>query len=117
MAYSWQEATHHHAPPASTPELEPQWTYKVSDDVATFSINQVTHQLRFSAPGLETFTYIDPEMTKAGKVISGDLQDSRWRIRYIVPADKAKFRTAVVFVESLRAGGGTYTLFGTPVAQ
>jgi len=117
MAYSWQEATHHHAPPVSTPELEPQWTHKVSDDVATFSINQVTHQLRFSAPGLETFTYIDPEMTKAGKVISGDLQDSRWRIRYIVPADKAKFRTAVIFVESLRAGGGTYTLFGTPVAQ
>jgi len=56
-------------------------------------------------------------MTKAGKVISGDLQDSRWRIRYIVPADKAKFRTAVIFVESLRAGGGTYTLFGTPVSQ
>lgn len=115
MAYSWQEATRHHAPPASTPELEPEWTFRVSDDVATFSINPSTHQLRFTAPRLETFTYIDPGMTKSHQWISGDLQDSRWRIQYIVPSDKARFRTAAIFVESLKAGGGAYALFGTPV--
>jgi hypothetical protein len=117
MAYSWQEATHHHQPPASTPELEPRWTFRVSDDVATFSINPATRQLRFSAPGLETFTYIDPGMTRSKQWISGDLKDSRWRIQYIVPANTAKFRTAAILVQSLRPGGGTYTLFGTPVTQ
>jgi Asp-tRNA(Asn)/Glu-tRNA(Gln) amidotransferase A subunit family amidase len=123
IAYSWEQATHHRRPPDRTvPEIEPHWSYKVSDGTATFSIDPAGQQIRFSAPNLETYTYIDPGMksqhvTGRGRpqpLYSGEFQDSHWHIRYIVPTSGA---SAAISVENLWTGGGSYELFGAAVAQ
>jgi Asp-tRNA(Asn)/Glu-tRNA(Gln) amidotransferase A subunit family amidase len=112
MAYSWEQATHHRRPPSTTPELPSQWTYSVSDGIATFQVNPTLHQLRFSAPGIETYSYIDPGMVTSKEWVSGEFKDSRWRIRYKVPVDDTKSKSASIFVESEWTGGATYTLSG-----
>ena len=125
LAYSWEQATHHRRPPdENVPELQPKWAYKVTDGTATFWLDPVGQQLRFTAPGFETYTYIDPGM-KAQHVTgnpkngpkplySGAFADSHWQISYNVPTDGSP---ASIFVDNLWTGGGLYSLFGAAAAQ
>jgi Asp-tRNA(Asn)/Glu-tRNA(Gln) amidotransferase A subunit family amidase len=117
IAYSWEQATHHRRPPATTPEIEPRWSFRVSDGTATFVINPSVQRFRFTAPNFETYTYLDPGMTMSEEWISGELKDSRWHILYKVPVDASKSKTATILVENLWTGGSTYTLSGTPSGQ
>jgi hypothetical protein len=118
IAYSWEQATHHRRPPdANTPEIDPHWAYKVTDGVATFVISPALQQFRFTAPGFETYAYIDPGMNVSPEWISGELKDRHWHIHYKVPVDNSKSRPASIFVDNLWTGGGTYNLSGTPILQ
>ena len=122
LAYSWEQATHHRRPPDRTvPEIDPHWSYKVTDGVATFVLDPVGQQIRFSAPNFETYAYIDPGMksqhdtgSKPKPLYSGEFQDSHWHIRYRVPTTG---ETASIFVDDLWAGGGVYNLLGPAVTQ
>src|SRR5262249_3794158 len=109
IAFSWEQATHHRRLPATTPEIEPQWSIRVSDGVATFVINPDLQRFRFTAPGFETFVYFDPGMNVSKEWISGELKDSRWHIHYKVPVDTAKSKSASIFVDNLWVGGGRTT--------
>jgi amidase len=117
IAYSWEQATHHRRLPATTPEIEPRWSYRVSDGVATFVINPNLRRFRFTAPNVDTFTYLDPGMNASNEWISGELKDARWHIHYKVPVNASKSKSATVFVDNLWTGGTTYTLHGASVAQ
>ena len=84
-------------------------------------LDPVGRQIRFTAPGFETYAYIDPGMKsqhdtgkKPKPLYSGEFQDSHWHIRYRVPTNGD---SASIFVDNLRAGGGVYNLFGPAVAQ
>jgi hypothetical protein len=122
LGYSWEQATHHRRPPDRTvPEIDPHWSYKVTDGAATFVLDPVGQQIRFSAPNFETYAYIDPGMKsqhdkgkKPKPVYSGEFRDSHWHIRYKVPTDGD---SASIFVDNLWAGGGVYNLVGPAVAQ
>ena len=120
LAYSWEQATHHRRPPDRTvPELQPAWSYVVSDGVATFYLDPSGQQVRLTAPGIETYTYIDPGMksqhvtgntAKGPKPLySGEFQDTHWHMRYNVPTDGS---AASIFIDDLWTGGGVYTLTG-----
>ena len=125
IAFSWEQATHHRRVPASTPPIDPHWSYKVTDGVATFLLDPVGQQLRFTAPGFETYAYIDPRMEskhdtgkkadRALAVISGEFKDSHWQIRYSVPIGGSN--SASIFIDNLWTGGGIYNLYGKAVAQ
>ncbi|HJZ72457.1 MAG TPA: amidase family protein [Vicinamibacterales bacterium] len=117
IAFSWEQATHHRRLPATTPEIEPHWPIRVTDGVATFVVNADLQRFRFTAPGFETFVYLDPGMNVSKQWISGELKDSRWHIHYKVPVDSSKSKLASIFVDNLWAGGGTYNLFGAPISQ
>ena len=117
IAYSWEQATHHRQPPETTPEIAPAWTHVVTDGTATFEVNATQHQVRFTAPGIETYSYVDPGMVASKEWISGELKDNRWHIHYKVPVNEAKSKAASIFVESEWTNGGAYRLTGTPVAQ
>jgi Asp-tRNA(Asn)/Glu-tRNA(Gln) amidotransferase A subunit family amidase len=118
MAYSWEQATHHRrAPDATVPELEPQWTYSVSDGSATFEVNPGLRKLRFTAPGVDTYTYLDPGMVVSKEWISGEFKDSHWHIHYKVPVNAAKAKSASIDVDNLWTGGGRYTLSGAPISH
>jgi amidase len=110
FAYSWQESTHVRRLPQTTPELLPEWSNVISDGIATFQLNLETQQLRFTAPGIDTFVYRDPDMKASPQWIHGEIRDSRWNIRYKVPANPSKPKSASVLVDSLWAGGGSYHL-------
>jgi len=122
LAYSWEQATHHRRPPDHTvPEIEPHWSYKVTDGVATFFVDPVGQQIRFTAPDFETYTYIDPGMKsqhdtgkKPRPLYSGDFEDSHWHLKYTVPTDG---NSASIFVDNLWIGGGVYNLNGAAIAQ
>jgi Asp-tRNA(Asn)/Glu-tRNA(Gln) amidotransferase A subunit family amidase len=125
LAYSWEQATHHRRPPDGTvPEIDPHWSYKVTDGTATFVIDPAGQQIRFTAPGFETYAYIDPGMKsqhvtgnpKNGPkpIYSGEFQDSHWHISYNIPTDGS---AASIFVDNLWTGGGIYNLFGAAAAQ
>ena len=113
FAFSWEQATHHRHPPASTPAIEPHWSYRVSDGVAAFDLDPIGLQFHFTAPTIDTYVYIDPAMRTVKGVVSGELKDDRWHIRYSIPAGVPG--VATVWVNDLWAGGGTYTLYGTAV--
>jgi amidase len=115
FAFSWEQATHVRRPPASTPDIEPHWSYRVTDAVATFNLDPAGHRFRFTAPGADTFVYIDPAMHDVHGVQIGELKDDRWHIRYSIAAGVPG--TSVVWVDDLWKPGVTYTLFGTAVAQ
>ena len=117
IAFSWEQATHHRRPPATTPEMDPHWPYRVTDGVATFVINPDLQQFRFTAPNFETYAYLDPGMNVSKEWISGELKDSRWHIHYKVPVDKSKSKSASIFVDNQWIGGGTYNLYGAPISQ
>ena len=110
FGYSWEQATHHRRVPASTPALEPRWSYQVKDGVAAFHIDPIGRQLRFTAPGMDTFVYIDPDMTTTRRIIEGSLRDDHWRIRYSVPVNGRD--VAVIWVDDLWTRGDGYTLYG-----
>lgn len=125
MAYSWEQATHHRRPPDGTvPELQPAWAYTVTDGTATFYLDPAGHQVRFSAPGAETYTYIDPGMKSQhvtgnpahgpAPLFSGEFEDTHWHVSYRVPTDGS---SASVFVENRWTGGGAYTLHGAATAH
>jgi len=117
FAYSWEQATHIRRPPSNTvPEILPEWTSVVTDGAARFEINSQTHQLRFSAPDVDTFVYRDPDMKMSSQWLQGQLKDSRWRIRYKLPVNPSKSKSASVDVDSLW-GGGSYTLDGQASQQ
>ena len=88
----------------------------VSDGAARFEINPETQQLRFSAPGIDTFVYRDPDMKMSRQWLQGQLKDSRWHIRYKLPVNPSKSKSASVDVDSLW-GGGSYTLDSQPGSQ
>ena len=117
IGFSWEQATHHRRLPATTPEIEPHWSFRVSDGVATFVINPDMQRFRFTAPGFETFVYLDPGMNVSNEWISGELKDRRWHIHYKVPINASKSKSASIFVDNLWTGGGTYNLFGSPIPQ
>ena len=117
IAFSWEHDTHHRRLSATTPEIEPHWSFRVSDGVATFVINPDLQRFRFTAPGFETFIYLDPGMSVSKEWISGELKDSRWHIHYKVPVNPSKSKSASIFVDNLWTGGGTYNLFGEPNSQ
>ena len=117
IGFSWEQATHHRRLPATTPEIEPHWSFRVSDGVATFVINPDMQRFRFTAPGFETFVYLDPGMNVSNEWISGELKDRRWHIHYKVPVNASKSKSASIFVDNLWTGGGTYNLFGSPIPQ
>ena len=117
IAYSWEQTTHHRRVPASVPELLPDWSHVVSDGTATLEIDTESQQLRFTAPGVDTFVYRDPGMKTSSQWTQGQLRDSRWRIHYKVPANPSKSRSATIDVDDLWTDGGTYSLEGTPGVQ
>jgi amidase len=118
FAYSWEQAMHVRRVPASTPDLEPRWSFRVTDTVATFDIAPASNQLRFRAPGMDTFVYIDPGMRTEEDTLVGAFKDDRWRIRYTVPRPSARSRFerdrrssyAAIWVDDLWTRGGSYTL-------
>ncbi len=125
FAYSWEQATHHRRPPDGTvPEIDPHWAYEVTDGLATFFLDPAGRQIRFSAPGFETYAYLDPGMKSQhvtgnpkhgpAPLYSGEVEDSHWHIRYKVPTDGS---AASIYVDNLWAGGGIYSLFGAAVSQ
>ena len=109
MAFSWEQATHIRRVPASTPSLDPQWEFRVTDGAANFYIAPSVEQLRFTGPEFDTFAYIDPDMHHVkGKVI-GEFKDDHFHVRYSVPT--AGDRSATIQVRDLWTGGD-YTLVG-----
>jgi amidase len=98
IAYSWEQATHLRRVPASTPALEPRWAYRVTDGVAGFQIAPDSRQLRFTAPGIDTFVYIDPAMHEVKGTFIGEFKDDRWHVRYSVPTSD---RLATISVNDL----------------
>jgi Asp-tRNA(Asn)/Glu-tRNA(Gln) amidotransferase A subunit family amidase len=115
LGYSWEQATHHRRVPASTPDLEPRWSYSVTDGIAAFDIDQIGRRLRFTAPGMDTFVYIDPDMAATRRTIEGSVSDDHWRIHYAIPVGGRD--TAVIWVDDLWTRGGSYTLYGRAVRQ
>jgi Asp-tRNA(Asn)/Glu-tRNA(Gln) amidotransferase A subunit family amidase len=115
IGYSWEQATHHRRLPSTTPEIEPTWSYRVSDGAATFLINPGQRRFRFTGPNGETFVYLDPGMKMSPEWISGELKDSRWHIHYQVPVNRSKSKSAAIVVDNLWTGGDTYNLHGAPV--
>jgi amidase len=121
FAYSWEQATHIRRPPASTPDIEPHWTWAVNDGSARFQLNPGGNQFRFTAPRqlpetglLDTYTYIDPAMRMVNGVFTGELKDDRWHVRYAVSIDHR--RVSTIWVDDLWSGR-IYTLYGTAIAQ
>ncbi len=110
FAYSWQQSTHVRRAPSTTPELLPEWSNVISDGTATFEVNPETQQFRFTAPGINTFVYRDPDMKVSSQWIQGKIADNRWNIRYKVPTSRSKPKSASVSVDSVWAGGESYHL-------
>jgi Asp-tRNA(Asn)/Glu-tRNA(Gln) amidotransferase A subunit family amidase len=115
IAYSWEQATHVRQVPASTPALEPDWQYRVTDGTAVLDLSTSTKQLRFTAPGIDTFVYIDPAMHDAKGTAIGEFKDDRWHVRYSVPTTGQ--RLATVWVDDLWTDEGAYRLFGTATPE
>jgi hypothetical protein len=115
IAYSWEQATHTRRVPASTPALEPQWVYRVSDGSANFYIAPSGNQLRFTGPEIDTFVYIDPAMHDVKGTLIGEFKDDRWHIRYSIPM--AGDRLAMIRVRDLWSTGRAYTLVGAATPQ
>jgi Asp-tRNA(Asn)/Glu-tRNA(Gln) amidotransferase A subunit family amidase len=115
IAYSWEQATHVRRAPASTPVLEPRWSYRVSDGIANFDLDPAGKQFHFTAPGMDTFVYIDPAMHDVKGTQIGELKDDRWHIRYSVPTGAPGIAT--ISVVDLWTNEGAYTLFGRAVPR
>jgi amidase len=115
FAYSWEQATHIRRAPASTPVIEPRWSYRVSDGAARFDLDPVGKQFRFIAPGSDTFVYIDPAMRTTNGIVRGELKDDRWHIRYSVRTAAPGLST--IWADDLWSRGDPYTLLGTAVPQ
>lgn len=113
FAYSWEQATHHRRVPPTTPTLEPRWSFRVDDGMATFRLDPSGNRFRFTGLGMDTFVYIDPGMETSKGVINGSLKDARWRIRYSVPI--TGHGIAQISVDDLWTPGGGYTLYGRAV--
>jgi amidase len=115
MAYSWEQVTHVRRVPASTPEIDPDWSYEVTDGIAMFDLDVVGKQFRFTAPGVDTFVYIDPGMHVVNGVARGELKDDRWHIRYSVPAGGPGLAT--IWVNDLWTGDRAHVLQGAAIPQ
>ena len=115
FAYSWEQAMHVRRVPASTPDLEPRWSFRVSDTTATFDIAPGTKQLRFRAPNMDTFVYIDPAMHEVKGTLIGAFKDDRWHIRYWVPTTAE--RLATISVDDLWTQASTYTLIAATTGR
>ncbi len=113
IAYSWQQETHIRRVPATTPELEPRWPFRVTDGTALFLINPATRQLHFTAPNMDTFVYLDPAMHDADHKLTGAFNDDHWHVRYAVPTTRG---TATIRVDDLWTNS-KYTLSGIAVPQ
>ena len=114
LAYSWEQATLHRREPATTPDLEPDWAYLVTDGTANARLDPDGKRLRFIAPGMDTHVYIDPAMKAVKGVVLGEFKDDRWHVRYNIPT--AEPATATVDATDLQ-GGRRYVLHGTAVPQ
>jgi amidase len=114
LAYSWEQATHHRRAPATTPDLEPDWAYVVTDGTANARLDPDGKRLRFIAPGMDTGVYIDPAMKDVKGVVHGEFKDDRWHVRYNIPT--AAPGTATVHAVDLQ-GGRRYVLRGTAVPE
>jgi amidase len=112
LAYSWEQATHHRRAPATTPDLEPDWAYVVTDGTANARLDPDGKRLRFIGPDMDTGVYIDPAMKTVKGVVRGEFKDERWHVRYSIPTATAG--TATVDTTDL-LGGRRYVLHGTTV--
>jgi hypothetical protein len=115
FAYSWEQATHIRQVPPSTPPLEPDWQYRVTDGTAEFHVSPSTRQLRFTAPDLDTFVYVDPAMHDLKGTLIGEFRDDRWHVRYAVPTRGQWL--SVVWVDDMWDDSRAYTLFGRARAE
>ena len=109
LAFSWEQATRIRQVPASTPSLDPDWAFRVTDGTANFYIAPSSNQLRFTAPGLDTFVYIDPAMDDGKRKLTGEFKDDHFQVQYSVPTDGD--RRARIQVRDLWTGND-YTLEG-----
>jgi amidase len=114
IAYSWEQATRVRRVPASTPELETRWAYGVTDGVAQFNIDPAARRLRFTAPNMDTFVYIDPAMRDQTSTIAGEFTDDRWHIRYSISTAGG---AATIRIDDRRTHEGGYALVGTATAR
>ena len=112
LAYSWEQATQYRRPPSTTPDLEPDWAYVVTDGTATASLDPDGKRLRFAAPGMDTHVYIDPAMKAVNGVVLGEFKDERWHVRYRIPTGAPG--SATVHAVDLMSGS-RYVLHGTAV--
>lgn len=109
IAFSWEQATHIRRVPASTPSLDPDWEFRVTDGTATFYIAPSSNQLRFTSPAIDTFVYIDPGMHDTRRKVDGEFKDDRWQIHYSVRTDGD--RPSTIEVRDLWSDN-RYTLVG-----
>jgi Asp-tRNA(Asn)/Glu-tRNA(Gln) amidotransferase A subunit family amidase len=112
LAYSWEQATHHRRLPATTPDIEPDWAFVVTDGTATVRLDPAGKRLRFLASGADTGVYIDPAMMTVKGVVRGEFKDLRWHVRYSIPT--AGPGTATVHAADL-VSGRRFVLHGTAV--
>jgi Asp-tRNA(Asn)/Glu-tRNA(Gln) amidotransferase A subunit family amidase len=115
IAYSWEQATHVRRVPASTPVIEPRWSYEVTDGIAAFHLDVAGRQFRFTAPGADTFVYIDPGMRSSKSIVHGELKDDRWHIRYVIRTLTPGSST--IWVKDLWAGGPIQVLHGPAIPR
>jgi amidase len=109
LAFSWEQATRIRQVPASTPSLDPDWQFRVTDGTANFYIAPSLDQLRFIGPSIDTFVYIDPAMHNVKGRSIGEFKDDHFHVRYSVPTDGD--RRASIQVRDLWTGN-EYTLEG-----
>lgn len=85
LAYAYEQATQHRHPPASTPGLEPDWTFTVSDGVSTLTVDTAGRQIRFTSAEFDSGIFIDPSMDQSAGAIHGDMRAESLRIVYTLP--------------------------------
>jgi Asp-tRNA(Asn)/Glu-tRNA(Gln) amidotransferase A subunit family amidase len=115
IAYSWEQATHVRRVPASTPDIEPEWSHLVTDGISSFELDAAGRRFRFTAPGADTFVYIDPQMHDVKGTIRGELKDSRWHIRYSIATGGSRLST--IWVNDLWHHEATHVLQARTIPQ
>lgn len=94
LAYAYEQATHHRRPPASTPELEPEWTYRVSGDGGTLLVDTIGRRLRVTGDGVDSGIVNDPSMESNGETVRGDVTSGNFRLVYTLRAESGGQATA-----------------------
>jgi amidase len=115
IAYSWEQATHVRRVPASTPDIEPDWSHLVTDGISSFELDAAGRRFRFASPDADTFVYIDPQMHDVNGTVRGELKDSRWHIRYSIATGPGGLST--IWVDDLWTHEAAHVLQGRAIPQ